>query len=141
MSAPGSFEDTLLDSLAGIKQSRGSNLARGLDQVTGGTGGLFLVVAGRLSAEEARRLVAARRDTGPAMALLLAVSTWAPPVGRPAVDPAEVDVAAGLLRTAGWRVVTLTADTSLPTAWNQLRYASELPSYIGRAAGSAGVAR
>ena len=132
VSAPGSFEDTLLDSLAVIKQSRGSNLARGLDQVTGGTGGLFLVVAGRLSAEEARRLAAARRDTGPAMALLLAVSTWAPPAGRLPADPAEVDVAAGTLRAAGWRVVTVTADTSLPAAWNQLRYASELPGYVGR---------
>jgi hypothetical protein len=75
------------------------------------------------------------------MALLLNVSTWAPPAGRLPADPAEVDVAAGTLRTAGWRVVTLTADTSLPAAWNQLRYASELPGYVNRAAGSAGVGR
>jgi hypothetical protein len=141
VSAPGSFEDTLLDSLAVIKQSRGSNLARGLDRVTGGTGGLFLVVAGRLSAEEARRLAAARRDTGPAMALLLAVSTWAPAAGRLPPDPAEVDVAAGLLRAAGWRVVMVTADTPLPAAWNQLRHAPELPGYLGRMAGPAGVGR
>ena len=33
VTAPGSFEDALLDSLAVIKQSRGIDLARGLDQV------------------------------------------------------------------------------------------------------------
>ena len=50
-------------------------------------------------------------------------------------------MAAGMLRSAGWRVVTLTAETSLPAAWNQLRYASELPGYVNRTAGSAGVGR
>ena len=75
--APGSFEDSLLDSLAVIRQSSGSGLAGGMDLTPGGTGGLFVVVAGRLSAEEASRLAAGRRDAGPAMALLLAVSTWA----------------------------------------------------------------
>ncbi|HTT52933.1 MAG TPA: DUF58 domain-containing protein [Streptosporangiaceae bacterium] len=129
VTAPGSFEDTLLDSLAVIKQSRGSNLTYGLDRVSGGTGGLFLVVAGRLSAEEARRLAAARRDAGPAVAVLLAVSTWAAPTDRRPVDPAEVDVASGMLRAAGWRVARVTADTPLPVAWNQLRHAPELPGY------------
>jgi hypothetical protein len=75
------------------------------------------------------------------MALLLAVTSWAPQAGRLPVDPGEVDTAAGTLRAAGWRVVTVTAETSLPAAWNQLRYASELPSYVGRAAGSAGIGR
>jgi len=131
VSAPGSFEDTLLDSLAVIKQSRGRNLAHGLDQVAGGTGGLFLVVAGRLSAEEPRPLAAARRDARPAMALLLAVSSWTPPApDRRPVDLAEVDTAAGTLRAAGWRVATVTADSSLPVIWNQLRQAAELPGYV-----------
>jgi uncharacterized protein (DUF58 family) len=123
--APGSFEDSLLDSLAVIKQSSGSGLARGLDLAHGGTGGLLVVVAGRLSAEEASRLAAGRRDAGPAMALLLAVSTWA---GRRAADgqPDETDVPAGILRAAGWRVTTITADTLLSTAWERLRASSGL---------------
>ena len=50
-------------------------------------------------------------------------------------------MAAGLLRAAGWRVVMVTADTSLPAAWNQLRHAPELPGYLGRMAGPAGVGR
>jgi uncharacterized protein (DUF58 family) len=123
--APGSFEDSLLDSLAVIKQSSGSGLARVLDLAHGGTGGLLVVVAGRLSAEEASRLAAGRRDAGPAMALLLAVSTWA---GGRAADgqPDETDGPAGILRAAGWRVTTITADTPLTTAWDRLRASSGL---------------
>ena len=45
--APGSFEDSLLDSLAVIQPSSGSGLASGMDLTPGGTGGLFVVVAGR----------------------------------------------------------------------------------------------
>jgi hypothetical protein len=59
------------------------------------------------------------------MALLLAVSTWA---GRRAADgqPDETDVPAGILRAAGWRVTTITADTPLTTAWERLRGSSGL---------------
>jgi uncharacterized protein (DUF58 family) len=123
--APGSFEDSLLDSLSVIKQSSRSGLARGMDLAHGGTGGLFVVVAGRLSAEEASRLAAGRRDAGPAMALLLAVSTW---TSRRAADgqPDETAVPAGILRAAGWRVTTITADTPLTTAWERLRGSSGL---------------
>jgi hypothetical protein len=59
------------------------------------------------------------------MALLLAVSTWAG--GRAAQDPAqETDGPAGVLRAAGWRVATITANTSLTTAWDRLRATSSL---------------
>ncbi|HUY51843.1 MAG TPA: DUF58 domain-containing protein [Streptosporangiaceae bacterium] len=128
--AAGSFEDALLDSLAVIKQSRGTELSHGMDRVHGGTGGLFLVVAGRLSADEARRLVAGRRDGGPAMALLLAVSTWA--TGRPGDAWAdEVDIPGGILRAAGWRVATVTTDTPLTVAWGWLRHAPGLFGPLG----------
>jgi uncharacterized protein (DUF58 family) len=114
---PGSFEDALLDSLAVVGQSRTSELTTGLDRVPGGTGGLFVVVAGRLSADGARRLAAARRDAGPAMALLLAVSTWTP---RQASDMAEADGPASILRAAGWRVATVSAGTPVTEAWQRL---------------------
>jgi uncharacterized protein (DUF58 family) len=116
-SAPGSFEDVLLDSLAVVGQSRGSQLTAGLDRVAGGTGGLLVVVAGRLSVDEARRLAAGRRDSGPAMAIVLAVSTW---ITRPPGDPAEADAAAGVLRAAGWRVATVAAGTPVTEAWQRL---------------------
>jgi uncharacterized protein (DUF58 family) len=133
--APGSFEDSLLDSLAVIRQSSGSGLAGGMDLTPGGTGGLFVVVAGRLSAEEASRLAAGRRDSGPALALLLAVSTWA---SRRAADreAGETDVPAAILRAAGWRVTTITADTPLTTAWERLRASSRLMGAPGHEQGS-----
>ena len=123
---PGSFEDSLLDSLAVVGQSRTGELTTGLDRVPGGTGGLFLTVTGRLSADEARRLAAGRRDSGPAMALLLVVSTWAP---RQPGDPAEADGPAGILRAAGWRVATVTASTPITEAWQRL---SQQPAFRGQ---------
>jgi uncharacterized protein (DUF58 family) len=123
--ATGSFEDALLDSLAVIGQSRGSELTAGMDRLPGGAGGLFVVVAGRMSADEARRLAAVRRDAGPAMAILLAVSTWA---ARKASDPAEADGPAAILRTAGWRVTTVGAGTPIAEAWHQLRQLPALHS-------------
>jgi uncharacterized protein (DUF58 family) len=76
VAAAGMFEDVLLDSLAVIKTSRGSELSGGLAAVRAAGGGLLIVIAGRLSAAAARQLATSRRDGGPAIALLLAVSTW-----------------------------------------------------------------
>jgi len=75
LSAPGIFEDVLLNSLAVIKPSRSRELDGGLAALRGSSG-LTIAVAGRLSAGTARQLAASRRDAGPAIALLLAVSTW-----------------------------------------------------------------
>jgi uncharacterized protein (DUF58 family) len=117
--APGSFEDALLDSLAVVKPSRQPGLSAALDRAPGGTGGLFVLAAGSLEVAEARRLAAARRDNGPAIALLLAASTWSGPGG----DPEETAAAAAVLRAAGWRVAQVTAGTPLAAAWQRLRYA------------------
>jgi uncharacterized protein (DUF58 family) len=76
LSAPGIFEDVLLNSLAVIKPSRCRELDAGLAALRG-SAGLTVAVVGRLSAGTARQLAASRRDAGPAIALLLAVSTWA----------------------------------------------------------------
>ena len=76
VTAAGMFEDVLLDSLAVIKPSRDTELSGGLAAVRAAGGGLLVVIAGRLSATTARQLATSRRDGGPAVALLLAVSTW-----------------------------------------------------------------
>jgi hypothetical protein len=48
------------------------------------------------------------------------VSTWVG--GRAAQDPAEeTDGPARILRAAGWRVTTISANTPLTTAWERLR--------------------
>lgn len=144
------FEDVLLDSLAVIKPSRGTELSGGLAAIRAAGGGLLVVVAGRLSAAAARQLATSRRDGGPAIALLLAVSTWNQPGragGQPSLDadapglsqgqdpgqPAaavapnghqaardETSAAAAILAGAGWRVVTVDAGMPLATAWRRL---------------------
>ncbi|MEP7026352.1 MAG: DUF58 domain-containing protein, partial [Actinomycetota bacterium] len=78
----GMFEDVLLDSLSVVQPSRGTGLSAGLSAVRQGGSGLLIVVAGRLSAAEARQLAAIRGGGGQAIALLLAVSTWNGPSGR-----------------------------------------------------------
>jgi len=81
VTAVGMFEDVLLDSLAVVRTSRGNELSGGLAAIRAAGGGLLIVIAGRLSAATARQLAASRRDGGPAIAMLLAVSTWNAPVG------------------------------------------------------------
>ena len=87
VAAPGMFEDVLLDSLAVVKTSRGNDLSGGLAAIRASGGGLLIVVAGRLSAATARQLATSRRDGGPAIALLLAVSTWSAPGSRETDSP------------------------------------------------------
>ncbi|HMH94312.1 MAG TPA: DUF58 domain-containing protein [Streptosporangiaceae bacterium] len=134
----GIFEDVLLDSLAVIKTSPGRDLGRGVAALRAGEGGLIVAVMGRLSADSARQLAACRRDQGQAIALLLAVSTWADPPqagqGTAPGDPARRGAAGGngpvseeetaaaeaVLRGAGWRVVSIDAATPLAQAWQLL---------------------
>jgi uncharacterized protein (DUF58 family) len=145
LSAPGIFEDVLLNSLAVIKPSRGTELSPGLAALRGASG-LIIAVTGRLSPGAARQLAASRRDAGPAIALLLAVSTWSGtgpdqrgPAGAPdasAADPdrragepglAETGQAAAILRAAGWRVACLDVNTPLAVAWQQLGLSPAVP--------------
>jgi uncharacterized protein (DUF58 family) len=131
----GIFEDVLLDSLAVIKTSPGRDLGRGVAALRAGEGGLIVAVMGSLSADSARQLAACRRDQGQAIALLLAVSTWAdPPQGSAPGDPARRGAAGGngpvsheetaaaeaVLRGAGWRVASIDAATPLAQAWQLL---------------------
>jgi uncharacterized protein (DUF58 family) len=86
VAAAGMFEDVLLDSLAVVKPSRGIDLSGGLAGIRASGGGLLIVIAGTLSAATARQLATSRRDGGPAIALLLAVSTWSAPGARQDAD-------------------------------------------------------
>lgn len=82
ITAPGVFEDVLLNSLAVVKPSRGRDLSPGLATLRGSSG-LLVAVTGRLSPGAARQLAASRRDARPAIALLLDVSTWDELPGSP----------------------------------------------------------
>jgi uncharacterized protein (DUF58 family) len=136
VTAPGSFEDVLLDTLAVIRPSRNTTLGPGLAQLPADTSGLFIVVAGHLTGSQARDLATARRASGPAMALLLAVSTWA--AERPgSAATGETDEAARVLTAAGWRVATVTADMPLTVAWDMISRTHTARGQPGQAATTA----
>jgi uncharacterized protein (DUF58 family) len=138
LTATGTFEDVLLNSLAVIKLSRGHDLGPGVAALRSSSG-LLIAVTGRLSPGAARQLAASRRDAGPAIAILLAVSSWSNPAqaadggrGGPSQSArAETDQAATILRAAGWRVACADASTQLAVTWQQL---GALPSVSASAA-------
>ncbi len=151
------FEDVLLDALSVVGQTRNHDFARTSAALSTIEGGLLVLIAGRLTADQAREVAAARREGRQGIALLLAVSTWAapppadqnghdaaaangagpastPPAATPALPPAETAAAEAVLRAAGWRVATVDASTPLAVAWQRLprlgsnAASSDLPS-------------
>jgi|HubBroStandDraft_1064217.scaffolds.fasta_scaffold143427_1 uncharacterized protein (DUF58 family) len=143
----GMFEDILLETLATVRPSSGRDLSKCVTALKASSG-LIVVIAGRLSATAAQQLAACRRDGSQAIAVLLAVSTWAEPgqAARPedadqrkaSGRDAETAPAADVLRGAGWRVTTLDASTPLSTAWRQLGQMRELRVTAGISADSEG---
>jgi uncharacterized protein (DUF58 family) len=120
ITGPGAFEDLLLDTLSVIKPSSRADLNRGISAANPGTSGLFIVIAGQLSADQARTLALSHHGNTPALALLLDVPTWAAGAQPGPADDTQAQTAAGVLATAGWRVTTVTAGTSLAAAWKRL---------------------
>jgi uncharacterized protein (DUF58 family) len=114
----GAFEDVLLDTLAVVRASGGTDLVPGISAAVPAASGLFIVVAGRLSAAQAKKLASSHRAGTPALALLLAVSSWE--VGPQAAGQDGTEEATSVLTAAGWRVATLRADTPLAVAWQRL---------------------
>ena len=143
VAAAGMFEDVLLDSLAVVKPSRGVDLSGGLAGIRASGGGLLIVIAGRLSAASARQLATSRRDGGPAIALLLAVSTWGAPGARKDAD-AEAGPAGRLAERASSRTERGSSRAASGAAARRRRPAARphmrtparpLPSWPGRAGG------
>jgi uncharacterized protein (DUF58 family) len=73
------FEDMLLDALAVIKPSRVNDMSGGIKELRIASAGVIIAVMGRLSESEARHLATCRNEGSQAIAMLLAVSTWADP--------------------------------------------------------------
>jgi uncharacterized protein (DUF58 family) len=107
----GTFQDTLLDTLAVVRPSRSTGLDAGIEALTA-AGGQIVAVLGQLTDSQASQLAGTRRGTAPGLALLL--------------DPEESDRAgratecAQILIGAGWRVATVPDAARLPAAWQQL---------------------
>jgi uncharacterized protein (DUF58 family) len=76
------FQDALLDSLAVIRPSPRRDLSEALRALRTSGSGVVIAIAGRISEAEALQLAASRTEGSQAIALLLAVSTWADLPGR-----------------------------------------------------------
>lgn len=119
----GPAAESLLERLAVVGASRNAELGSGLAALRGSSRGQVIAVIGLLSAAQARQLAASHRGTAPAMALLLDAAHWAagrPVAGRPAAGRDPGPSASDILTAAGWRVVVVTAGTSLAEAWREL---------------------
>jgi len=126
----GAFRDTLLDTLAVIRQSRASSVGPGIEALSG-AGGQIVAVLGLMTDAEARELAAARRGTAPGLALLIL---------PPDRSWAARGAACGQIMTgAGWRVATVPDGARLPAAWQELHQASAAMAFAGGATGPVGV--
>ena len=76
------FEDVLLDALSVVSTSRNHDFARTTAALSTIEGGLLVLIAGRLSVDNAREIATSRRHGRQGIAILLAVSTWAAQPGR-----------------------------------------------------------
>ena len=115
---PGTFQVTLLDTLAVVRPSRSTGLEAGIEALTA-AGGQIVAVLGLLTDSQASQLAAARRGTAPGLALLVAPdgSDWS---GRTAS-------CSQILIGAGWRVATVPDAARLPAAWQQLHEPGTVP--------------
>jgi uncharacterized protein (DUF58 family) len=116
--ASSTFESTLMDVLATIRTSGRRSLASGLGALRGAADpvragdGLVVAVFGLLDAAEARTVAALRRGNATCIAVLVDIRIRD---GRPA--PAGSTAAAEVLRSAGWRVITIGTAAALTAAW------------------------
>lgn len=104
------ISDDVLAALAVVEPDRVGSLAAG--SVAGS--GLIVAILGALDMPAARLLIAARRRGANAVALVLETRDWDP--HRSPGDPRTIS----LLRSAGWRAVTVHSGDSLAVAWSRV---------------------
>ncbi|WP_369688753.1 DUF58 domain-containing protein [Actinomadura kijaniata] len=121
----GAFEGLLLDALAVARVSDEGSLTPGLAALRGASAlrregeGLVVAVFGALDVEEARHVAAARRGTSTFVAVLVA------PDLATHDENAHGGGAARVLRSAGWRVVSVRSAAELAGAWALADHATE----------------
>jgi uncharacterized protein (DUF58 family) len=101
----GTFQDTLLDTLAVVRHTHSEVIRDGIAALAAGSGQIIAIIS-QLSAADARQLAAARRGNAPGLALV--------------ISPGPHDEGASVLTRAGWRVTTATSAAELPEAWHRL---------------------
>lgn len=114
----GDNEGLLLDALAVVEPVAGDHLGALTDALRHASGTLLVAVLGHVTPDDAARLARARHADAGAVAIVIEVADWLPErhPDRAAMR-AQCDGAITLLRTSGWRVVTLDRRTSLAARW------------------------
>ena len=112
------FEGLLLDSLAMVTPSPGVDLTTGLGRVRRGGGeGLVITILGALTDADLEALTRFRHHAAACVAILLDTTTWT--LSNAPAGPRGHTQAAGLLTSAGWRVLAAPARADLRTLWRE----------------------
>jgi len=108
----------LLDELAVVRPSAGSELAAALGRLRRAAEGLVVAVLGELDGREAEQLARLRRGSLSCVAVLLDTASWSAlsPRDRTAAATAY-DARSALLTRAGWRVLPVRAGAALSSVW------------------------
>ncbi|MGX1545841.1 DUF58 domain-containing protein [Streptomyces adustus] len=109
----------MMDTLAVIDHSDGTDLSRAYDLLRGGNEGLLVAFFGELDEEQAAVAAKMRRRSGGALAFLVDGDTWGP--GTPD-GPGPADGRQERLRTlreAGWTVLSAPRGALLEDLWRQ----------------------
>ena len=112
----GTHEETLLDALAVVGSSDRRVLSAASPGLRCAGDGLTVAFLGAVTSAEAAELVRARHSSGTAVAVVLEVESWRAE-SRDRQQHADQAGAIALFRSAGWRVVPLSAGDSLAQAW------------------------
>jgi uncharacterized protein (DUF58 family) len=135
--------EDLLGLLAGVRASRASRLAPGVEQLCRAAGdGPVICLLGAVEPDDVVELVRARSGPTTDLAILADLQSWVhvgAATGRRSLSATSVSTpararedAAALLRAAGWRVAIARADRSVAQVWAELG-APVLSSEAGRA--------
>ncbi|RIJ79268.1 DUF58 domain-containing protein [Nakamurella silvestris] len=105
--------DDVLAALATVEEDQDDEV----EKTAAAVPGLLIAVLGDLDPTTARLLVAGRRRSANAIAILLDTPGWDPTADGP---PAGTTETAAVLRAGGWRVVVLRRPDDLGQAWRQV---------------------
>ena len=110
------FEGLLLDSLALVATTSGTDVGTGLSAIRRGGGeGLVVAVLGRLDDTDLDALAAFRHHASACVAIVLDTLSWT--AGPASFDSTEFDRSCNVLVAAGWRVLPARAGTDLRQVW------------------------
>ncbi|MCZ2526516.1 DUF58 domain-containing protein [Streptomyces sp. HB2AG] len=113
--------DLLLDALAVVDHSAGEGLVRAQDVLRSGNEGMVVAFLGALDEEDASVVARMRQRAGGAVAFLLDEPAWAARggwAGEEDRDGDALDRQRRMLRDAGWTVLRVGPEDSLPGLWS-----------------------